>query len=262
MLGWFRRRRRRKLVAGPFPDEWNRVLQRNVPYLERLDEAERATLDDAIRVFIAEKNWEGCNGLELTDEIKVTIAAQACLLLLGFVDEYFGRLQTILVYPGVYVAKESRHLPGGVVSEGRSERLGEAFGGGVVVLSWPDVFEGARDPGDGHNVVLHEFAHVIDMTDADPDGIPPLGDDEARRTWQEVLSTEYAEFVSRSRRPGATLLDRYAATNEAEFFAVATEVFFERPIAMRQRHPRLYDLLRGFYRQDPAARVERRSHSD
>lgn len=255
MFAWLQRRRRRKLSSAPFPVEWDSVLRSNFAQYAGLNDAERRRLQGIARIVAAEKYWEGCNGLVMTDEIRITIAAQAALLLLGFDEEYFSRLITILVYPGQYVAPEKKRLPFGLEEEGWSARLGEAWHTGVVVLSWPDVLEGGRHPTDGRNVVLHEFAHVLDAADHQFDGTPDLLPDDQYDTWREVMTAEYRQLVRAAENGRWTLLDRYGAQSEAEFFAVATECFFERPHAMRARHARLFQVLQQFYRQDPCTRL-------
>ena len=255
-LRWRRRRRRRRILSQPFPAEWSEILDRNVAQFAWLNAAEKEKLRRITQVIVAEKYWEGCQGLPMTDEIRVTIAAQASLLLLGFDEFYFDRLLSVLVYPDEYVAPDTFHGPGGLEIETASPRLGEAWHGGPVILSWPDVLHGGQIPDDGENVVLHEFAHVLDMHDAGPpDGMPPLESGEQYRTWVEVMSAEYEVLVRRADRGRPTLLDHYGATSEAEFFAVATECFFELPRDLLIEHPRLYEVLRTFYRQDPALRA-------
>lgn len=255
MFGWWKTRRRRKLTQQPFPTEWGDALRQNVGHYAWLSDAERTHLHATIQVLCAEKNWEGCNGIELTDEIRVTIAGQAAILTLGFDDEFFERLITILVYPGQYVAPEKRALAGGGVIDDFSERLGEAWSGGVVVLSWPDVLQGGVAPTDGRNVVMHEFAHVLDGSDHYFDGIPERLPADQYDAWREVTGFEHRQLVRAAQEGRWTLIDRYGAKNPAEFFAVATECFFEKPHQMQHRHARLYDVLCGFYRQNPAERV-------
>jgi Mlc titration factor MtfA (ptsG expression regulator)/Zn-finger nucleic acid-binding protein len=222
-----------------------------------LTETEQARLRDDLRVFVAEKTWEGCGGLTITDEIKVTIAAQACLLLLGIEHDYFSRVLSILVYPTTYRSAEGEIGSGGVVHEGVG-RLGEAWYGGPVVLSWESVQSGGQNARDGRNVVFHEFAHQLDFLDGWIDGTPPLHSPAQYRKWHEVMTAEYERLVKESGRNKVTLLDVYGATNPAEFFAVATECFFEKPVHMERQHPRLYDVLREYFRQDTAARFKRR----
>jgi Mlc titration factor MtfA (ptsG expression regulator) len=251
LLSWWKRRRRRKLLAQPFPPEWDAVLRENFALYARLGDDERRRLQGRTQIFIAEKYWEGCGGLVITDEIKVTIAAQACLLVLGIEPEYYDRLLSVLVYPTGYFADERRQLPTGIVSEETVLRLGEAWTSGPVVLSWDDVLAGGRFPQDGRNVVFHEFAHVLDLTHSGPDGTPELADAAQYRTWHDVMTAEFERLRRQSERRQKTVLDPYGATDAAEFFAVATEAFFERPRHLADEHPRLYELLRDFYRQEP-----------
>jgi Mlc titration factor MtfA (ptsG expression regulator) len=257
LFSWLKSHRRRRLLARPFPADWLEYLNKNVAVYALLTEAERARLRDDLRIFVAEKNWEGCGGLTITDEVKVTIAAQACLLLLGMEHDYFGPVRTILVYPAAYRLPEGEVGPGGLVHEGLG-RAGEAAYRGPVVLSWEAVRAGVQDPGGGHNVVLHEFAHQLDFLDGWSDGTPPLQGEAQYRNWHQVMTAEYERLIRESTRGQATLLDDYGTTNPAEFFAVATECFFEKPVALERRHPQLYDVLREYYRQDTAARFRRR----
>jgi Mlc titration factor MtfA (ptsG expression regulator) len=254
LLTWLRRRRRRKLLARPFPAEWLRYLERNIAHYRYLAAAEQAKLRDDLRIFIAEKDWEGCGGLQMTDEIKVTVAAQACLLVLAIEHDYYRRVQSILVYPRGYSAP-TRH---GIL-EGTSDLLGEAVYRGPVILSWEDVLEGGRHPRAGKNLVFHEFAHQLDMLDGVIDGTPPLKDRDQYRRWHDVMTAEYQRLIEESEKGQATLLDQYGTTNEGEFFAVATECFFDKPVALARRHPQLYALLAEYYRQDPAARCAAKS---
>ena len=253
---WFRDRRRRHILSEPFPDEWLPILRHNVYHYGNLTADEQARLRDTARILVAEKNWEGCRGLTLSDEMKVTIAAEAALLLLGFEDQYFDMVQSILVYPDAYVAHGTEMVAGGLVVEGDSNRGGEAWYRGPVILSWDDTLAGARRRTPGHNLVLHEFAHQLDMQNGRvADGIPPMESVEQYRRWKEVMDTEYERLVFECNHGYRTLLDCYGATNIAEFFAVATECFFELPQRMAARHPDLYDILRKYYRQDPAVRA-------
>jgi Mlc titration factor MtfA (ptsG expression regulator) len=256
LFAWLRRRRRRQLLAAPFPDKWLTYLRDNVALYAPLTEPEQARLRDDLRVFVAERHWEGCRGLTVTDEMKVTIAAQACLLLLNIEHDYFSRVPSILVYPSGYRAPVERRNPDGTVG-GDPGRLGEAWYRGPVVLAWDSVLAGGRNTHDGHNVVLHEFAHQLDFLDGYGDGTPPLSSRDAYRRWHEVMTAEYDRLVRESGHGHARVLDAYGATNPAEFFAVATEAFFEKPAQLRQRHPALYEVLRDYYRQDTAARALR-----
>ena len=255
MFGLFRNRRRERLRSQPFPPAWLTVIERNVSIYNRLPEADQRELQGHIQVFLSEKHFEGCGGLALTDEIKVTIAAQACLLLLHRETGYYPRLITILVYPHAYVARSVEPIGRGVVLEGETARLGEAWKEGVVVLSWDDVRRGASDLHDGHNVVLHEFAHQLDQQDGTADGAPILEHRSRYVTWARVLSADYEQLRRDTEQGRTDVLDEYGATNPAEFFAVATECFFEKPIQLRRKHPQLYEELKAYYRQDPAELV-------
>lgn len=254
IFSWLKNRRRQRLLARPFPDDWLRILERNVAHYRWLDPAEQARLRDDLRVFIAEKYWEGCGGLTMTDEIRVTIAAQACLLVLAMEHNYFDRVLSILVYPHGFRNPESGTQGGMIYREGVA-LSGEAHYRGPVILAWSEVLEEGRYPRHGRNVVFHEFAHQLDMLDGVINGTPPLGSDAERQRWQAVMTEEYERLIRDSATGRATLIDEYGATNEGEFFAVATETFFDRPVDLAHRHPRLYDLLHNYYRQDPATRV-------
>jgi len=251
MFGLMKQRRRR-LRAQPFPKDWLATVESNVPFFRRLSASDRAELLGNIQVFLAEKRFEGCGGLELTDEIRVTIAAQACLLLLHRKTDYFPRLLTILVYPSTYSVEEKRPVEGPVWEEGRMTRLGETGRTlGSMVLSWDATKSGAGDPSDGKNVVFHEFAHQLDYENYAADGVPGLVTREQQLSWREVMRSEFASLRAADETGIPTLLDTYGATNPAEFFAVSTEAFFERPCALRARHPKLYAELQRYFRQDP-----------
>jgi hypothetical protein len=239
-----RRRRRRKLLETPFPEAWLGHLERNVHAYRRLPEADRARLRDGLRIFIAETSWEGCGGLEVTDEMKVTIAAQAALMALGFEDFCFEHVQDVLVYPGSFVARDEY--------DRLEERSGEAHCDGKVILSWREVLEETRTPALGRNVVVHELAHQLDMLTGWPDGLPPIADAGERRRWKETMDREREALAQCEARDRPSVLDYRGADDDVEFFAAATECFFQRPEALREERPRLYSLLSAWYRQDPA----------
>src|SRR5262245_36944171 len=255
IFSWFARRRRAKILAEPFPPEWLEYLERNVPLYTQLSATEKAHLPAELRILVAEKQWEGCGGLVMTDEIKVTIAAQAALLLLGIRHDYFARVMSILVYPSGFRSPEGWRRADGVVDM-NAGALGEAWYDGPIVLAWDSVLSGARDPKDGHNVVLHEFAHQLDYLDGVADGTPPLRNRAQYRKWHDVMTAEYDRLRRESAEGHPKVLDSYGATNEAEFFAVATECFFEKPIQLTRYHPQLYDLLAEYYCQNSAGRFE------
>ncbi len=250
----FKRRRRQRLRDRPFPPEWLAILERNLPCYRALTPDEQRELQGHIQVFLQEKRFEGCAGLHMSDEIRVSIAGQACILLLHRASDYYPKMKTILVYPHHYVAQGARRLSGGIVLEGPESRLGESWYRGPVVLSWDDVRKGAADAHDGHNVVLHEFAHQLDSEDGAHDGAPLLPRRSMYVAWARVLGGEYKQLIRDLERHRRTILDEYGATNPAEFFAVATETFFEKSLALRRKHPELYEQLKAFYRQDPAGR--------
>ena len=247
-----KQRRRHRLRERPFPKCWLGILARNIPFFRRLSANDQAELLGHIQVFLTEKRFEGCDGLEITDEVRVTVAAQACLLLLHRETDYFPRLLTILVYPSTYLAEERRHVHGHVWQEGKMARLGETGRWlGAIVLAWDAVKAGAADPSDGKNVVLHEFAHQLDYENYAEDGAPALETRDQQLSWQEVMRAEFASLRAADETGIPTLLDTYGATNPAEFFAVSTEAFFERPRALRAHHPKLYTELRSYFHQDP-----------
>jgi Mlc titration factor MtfA (ptsG expression regulator) len=251
---WLRQRRRRKLLAQPFPAEWLTYLQANVALYRGLSDAEQVRLRVDLRVFLAEKEWVGCNGLEMTDEIKVTVAALACLLLLAIEHDYFSRVQSILVYPSGFCVPNQEIIGDNTVLEGEGAHLGEAHYRGPVILSWDEILHDARHPGAGRNLVIHEFAHQLDMLDGEVDGTPPLRSRKDYRRWNKVMTAEYNQLLAEAKFGRPTLLDQYGTTNVGEFFAVATECFFDRPVELAEEHPRLYALLRDYFGQDPAKR--------
>jgi Mlc titration factor MtfA (ptsG expression regulator) len=250
MLG-FKNRRRKRLAAEPFPDDWLAIIERNVPFYRLLGPGDRKELLGHILIFIGEKHFEGCGGLQITDEIKVTIAAQACILLLHRQTDYYPGLSSILVYPRSYVAGGIRYHGNGIFSEGPDVRLGESWHSGSVVLSWDDVRHGAADIHDGHNVVFHEFAHQLDSSFAKGDSTPVMNNSSSFIAWARILQKDYDKLRRDVASNIDTFLDRYGAVNPAEFFAVATEYFFEKPQQLKKKHPALFEELKRFYQQDP-----------
>ena len=254
LFSWLKRRRRLRLLREPFPADWEAYLE-GVPLYLTLSAAERERLRDDLRVIVAEKHWEPCGGMEVTDEVRVVIAAQAALLLLGLEHDYYRNLSSILVYPDTFQVPRREGLPGGLVEEGATPTLGLASLRGPVVLAWDAVRHGNVNREDGRNVVLHEFAHKLDMLDKFADGAPPLRSRAQYRAWQRIMTEEYETLIERAGKGRRTLLDKYGATSPAEFFAVATELFFEKSPQMKARHPELHGLLVEYYGQDPASRA-------
>ena len=260
MFQWLSNIHRKKLTAMPFPAAWEEIVRKNVAHYCMLDAAEQAHLKALIQIFIAEKYWEGCGGLELTDEIRVTISAQACLLLLGLPHEFYRNVLTILIYPSTVVPPKRKlgHFEIALEPvEAAHPIIGQAFQQGPLILIWDAILSNGRHPEQGHNVVYHEFAHKLDMLDGAVDGTPPLRDRAEFQDWVAVCSREYLRLKSEVKAGRKSFLNAYGAANEAEFFSVATEEFFDRPLRMIEHSPDLYRVLKEYYRQDPAVRVGR-----
>lgn len=257
MFGWLTERRRKRLLEDPFPAEWTAILEHNVAAYQLLDDDERQRLRELVQVFVAEKHWEGAGGLELDDEIRVTIAGTGCQLLIGRSHDLFAEVESIVVYPSaVVVPPQARSIFDAGIRpvDADTPALGVAHRGGALVLAWDSARKGARDPDDGHNVVIHELAHKIDFLDGEADGTPPLPSGSARRAWAEAFAPAYLAHKERAERGKRSFLDDYAITNEAEYFAVATEAFFEKPRALARELPDVYAALRQFYSLDLAGR--------
>jgi len=236
-------------------------VRRGVAYWNVLDAEERQRLTELAEFIVATKRWEAANGFTLTDDVVVTIAMEAAVLVLGLDESYFGKVTTIIVHPTTF------SIPGphateilGMVDAGPRPLLGEAHHDrGPMLLAWDQVRSAARHRGRGRNVVWHEFAHKVDMLDGVVDGTPLMPDREALDRWVEVCATELALLRSGE---GGNLIDEYGATDPGEFFAVATEVFFDLPLELRAEKPQLYEVLSNFYRQDPASREPIRTTSE
>ena len=235
------------------PPSWARILERNVPLWSRLPDADRAELVGHAHVLRAEKSFEGCNGLRLTEEHEVTIAVTASVLLLHRDADYFPRLRAILVYPDAYVVEEEQALDDFIMTDAPETLAGHTQERlGALLLNWRDVRADARAPDDGANLILHEFAHQLDFEDGDADGLPRLDDGRAAARFGEVVHEELGRLRREVDDGVRTVLDPYGAEDPVEFFAVATEAFFMAPSELRRGHARLYEVLRHFYRQDPA----------
>lgn len=250
-MGWLKDWRRRRIVRKHRIDDalW-RQATRQLASIERLSREEMARLRELVLVFLAEKQFEAAAGMRITDAMRVSIAAQACLLVLELGLDWLGGWTGIVVYPGDFRVRRTELDETGVLHEWDDDLSGQALHGGPVVLSWDAA---AHDP--AMNVVIHEFAHKLDMLNGEADGLPPLHADMDRRAWTEAFAEAYEGFCDAVDRGRATWLDPYAAEHPSEFFAVISEAFFEDPLETRRRYPDVYQQLARFYRQDPAARA-------
>lgn len=247
-LFFWPRYRRRMIMRESFPREWQDVLERRLTIYSKLPPPLQSQLRDLIKVFIRDKSFVGCAGLEVTEEIKVVIASQACLLLLNHPSFEYPELRAIYVYPSAFRATREVRDELGLVSTQSRDLLGESWDTGKVVLAWDDVDKGIRNFSDGYNVVLHEFAHQLDHESGATNGAPLLYTRAAYKSWAYVLGREFEKLQS-SR--GNNIIDDYGATDPAEFFAVATETFFEEPAKLYEHHRELFEQLRDYYRLDP-----------
>ncbi len=236
------------LFNTPAPDQWLRVLKNSFPTIQKLTDEQRKRLFGFMQVFLKKTTFEGCGGLELTEAMRITVAAQACLLLIGRNAPVYPKLKTVILYPHTYQSGKKGVFGG---DNGHNSRLGESWDCGVVVLAWNSVLGGARNMEDGQNVTFHEFTHQLDQEDGEADGAPILEERSAYSAWARVFNREYKQLVDKTNRGQRSTMDEYGATNPAEFFAVATETFFEKPRQMKQKHPELYAELQRYYHMDP-----------
>ena len=256
MFRWLTERRRQKLLQAPFPDAWRAILEKNVAAWAWLTAEQRTRLCELVQVFVAEKHWEGCGGLELTEEMQVTIAGMGCVMILGRDHDLFEEVESILVYPSTVKSPGQKQFVnervGRIVQEDTA-LLGEAHHGGPVILAWDSVLSGAKNAKDGRNLVIHEFAHKIDFLDGEGDGAPPLETRAESKAWAAAMQAAYDAQLARSERGQKSLLRDYALTNPAEYFAVCSEVFFEKPKQLAKELPEVYEQMRGFYNLDLAS---------
>jgi len=248
---YFREKKRDRYRNLPFKKEWRKIIQSRVPYFRKMPSDLQLQLKQHIQVFINEKEFVGCNGVKITDEIRVTIAAQACLLLLNRKTDYYPKLKTILVYPRAFLKEQSRVNGYGIQYQEKTALAGESWDYGKVVLSWEDTKDGAEITDDGRNVVIHEFAHQLDQENGPANGAPILGKNQNYKCWSEVFNYQYEKLRNNVSKGIPMLLDSYGATSPAEFFAVATETFFEQATLLNQQHPTLYTQLKLYYKVDP-----------
>ena len=244
--GW----RDKRILKCSFPTHWQATVHRRLPFFEKLSDAEQKQLQDMIKLFVAKKYYYGCGGLEINDDIRVTIAAEACLLLLNRKTGVYPSLKHILVYPSAFKVDRQQHNQDGTVSHKNSGLLGESWDTSKVILSWDSVEHGIQNFNDGHNVVLHEFSHQLDSQSGSANGAPLLKKN-SYQLWAKVLTKEFKALVKASEEHNKAVMDYYGATNPAEFFAVATEAFFEKPQQMSNKHPELYNEFKTYYCVDP-----------
>ncbi|UTW46600.1 zinc-dependent peptidase [bacterium SCSIO 12696] len=245
------KRRLQQAVNRPFATEWEAILTRNNTAYQRLTAEQQRELQKLIKIFLHNKEFVGCDGLIITDEIRLTVAAEACLLLLNRVTSVYGKLRYIYIYPSPYMAPHQELEEGGVVSHQMQGRAGESWQSGKIVLAWDQALHGVRNFDDGRNLILHEFAHQLDQESGSANGAPLMEKASSYRSWAQVLSHEFEFLQEDMARGHSTLLDHYGATNPAEFFAVVTETFYEQPTQMARQHPELFEQLKGYYKIDP-----------
>ncbi|MEO5916057.1 MAG: M90 family metallopeptidase [Luteolibacter sp.] len=238
-------------VGGVFREEWIALLEKNLPLYALLPEDLRLKLHERIGKFIATIRFEGCGGLELTEEMILTVAAQACLLVTNREGKPYPELKVVYLYPSTFSSVRKQVDAIGVVTEGEIHRLGESWESGTVVLSWNSVEQGARNVFDADNVTFHEFAHQLDHEDGSTDGAPSLQGIAAYRSWAKVFRENYADFLQQTEEGKKTVINSYGATNPPEFFAVATEAFFEKPRQLFRKRPELYEEMMNYYGLDP-----------
>lgn len=248
---YWRELQRNKIKKQPFKKQWRKIIQRRMPYFQKMPVDLQLQLKQLIQVFLAEKKFIGRNGVVITDEIKVTIAAQACLLLLNRKTDMYPKLQSILVYPQGFIKEQQSVHTGGVHHTERTTLIGESWEFGTVVLSWQDTVAGAQIPDDGSNVVIHEFAHQLDQETGFANGAPILGKTQSYQAWSSTLSEQFDKLQQQAKQGEPSLFDYYGATNPAEFFAVASEVFFEQAKPLYLLYPALYKQFKLYYHVDP-----------
>lgn len=238
------RARRRRLMRLRLSDFQRESISRDFALFSRLPHELRDELEGLMHVFIHEKSFEACGELEtVTEHMKHVISAQACLLLVNRNHDFYRRLRSILLYPSAYKAK-GKHGQNDV-------RLGESWSSGSVVLAWESVIAGGRNEEDGHHVTIHEFAHQLDQVDGAADGLPELSTTGCYRQWSIVFGQAFERFQRKLERGRRSVIDPYGATNPAEFFAVVTETFYEKPKQLHQHYPQVYEQLKKYYRVDP-----------
>lgn len=251
LLPFVQRFRRDRLKKRAFPPQWTTLIQQYLPFYHQLTPNKQRRLQGHIQVFLAEKQFIGCAGLKVTEEIRLVVAAIASLLLLNERGHYFPKLRSILIYPAAYLATQVKVTNGYIVEEQQVAKLGESWVQDQLILSWQQVQQDAVNWRHGQNVVLHEFAHQLDQADGSADGVPILSETIDQQQWATVMTMEYQLLCQQVEQGVKTVIDSYGATNPAEFFAVVTEAFFCQPRLLYQRHPKLYRLFQQYYQLNP-----------
>lgn len=251
VMAWSRHRNRQALLVAPLTEHERAIVADEVPLTRKLPPELHARLEGKINAFLHQVDFLGGGALEVTEEMRLSIAAQACLLVVNS-DTWYDSLRTIIVYPAAFTSRRAEHS-GYVVTERDTTRLGESWTRGPVALSWAATERGARDDSDGHNVVFHEFAHQIDALTGQTNGVPPFAPGQSFASWERAFLTGYERLLDDLRKGRPTVLDPYGATGHEEFFAVAVEVFFERPEALRENDPEIYRQLSALFRLDPVS---------
>ncbi len=242
---------RNEPVSVIFKKEWAVLLEKNLPLYSLFPDNLKEKVHEKISQFVATTFFEGCGGLELTNEMILTVAGQACTLIVNHPGPPYPNLKTVLLYPSSFSSVKEGFDHRGNPTKDRITRLGESWNNGTVILAWDSVTSGARNLFDGRNVTLHEFAHQLDQENDRSDGVPFLHTPQAYHTWAEVLNEGFEKLIDKAERGKRSVMDHYGATNRAEFFAVATECFFEKPRQMVKKHPKVYTVLKEYYRLDP-----------
>lgn len=246
-------RKRESIASTPFPLEWRKILRKNLPFFYKMPADLQLQLKDKMQIFLSEKTFVGREGQEIDDEVRVTIAAQACMLLLNRKTDFYPFLKTIVVYPSAFITRHTQTDASGAQNENPRVLLGESWNRGQVILSWYHSASGGADFEDGQNLVIHEFAHQLDGESGATNGAPPLSSEQSYKDWAAILSQEFEHLRRRAQQGRSTLLDKYGTTNPAEFFAVASEIFFEKPQEFEDEHKALYDQLKEYYAVHPAS---------
>ncbi len=248
--GFFRRHHREKYTLEGLSGE-RRAIVNDIILCRRLPDDLKEKLYGKIAIFLHEKDFEGCDGQEINDEVRVTIAALACMLILNNDADFFPKLRTIIVHPHAYYADHRVLVGGQIVEEEDVGKLGESWGSGSLVLSWTDTLADARRQHGRHNVVLHEFAHQLDQLNGVANGTPALDSQADYELWDRIMGREFETLRRRIKHREYHIIDEYGAENRVEFFAVITELFFCSPTATHEMHPEMYAELMKFYKLDP-----------